>query len=124
MTYARAIERVRSLVLARTALDSAMADAINDLLAAADEIGDEGTALRPERATTARRPGQSGVLARSPWLERRIAAHELERYARQAWVGAVTEDEKCQVRAFIASASARGFFDAEIVGRLQRLMAA
>lgn len=109
MSYTRALERLRALVLAHNALTDALNAAIDDVLMAAEQEGRDDAAVSSVRP---REPVFSSV------LQKRIGSADIERHLRQKWSEAETEEARERVRRSARNAVANGLLDPDAEGRL------
>jgi len=113
-------------MLARAALDQAIEDATEDLLkAAAEEAAANGTGVAAVM-NPSRGPHESGLRPRDPeatrHAQRKVGSPDVERYVREAWHRAITNEERERVRRMARSAIESGVLDSDAGERLLTLM--
>ena len=116
-SYARALHRLRALTLAHNALTEVLETATEDVVLAAEAAAKAGGAP----PMVMRGPNESGTHPRasSNDLHRRVRSVDIERYLREAWERAQTEEARAKVRDM--ALAARSTLDAEAEVRLRLL---
>jgi hypothetical protein len=115
VSYARALHRLRALTLAHNALSEVLESATEDMLNAAAAEATEPTVTRGASESGSRPRVTTGI------TQRRIRSVDIERYIREAWDRAQTDDAREKVRAMAISATAS--LDDEAARRVRLLTA-